>query len=101
VVAREDPSWGYRRIQGELLKVGHRVGASTLRRILQRHRIQPAPVRHTDTSWRQFPSRSHEVGCMAPFRPYSLTPGQRLEVEVEVVQPDGSGVPSTASISAS
>jgi putative transposase len=51
-MAAENPTWGYTRIQGALRNVGHRVGRSTIARILKAHGLPPVPER--PTSWRTF-----------------------------------------------
>ena len=52
-LARENPSWGYRRIHGELTALGIKVAASTVWEILKEHGIEPAPGR-VQTTWATF-----------------------------------------------
>src|SRR6266567_6364943 len=52
-LARENPRWGYQRIQGELVGLGISVSATTVRSVMIRHHLDPAPRRDT-TPWRQF-----------------------------------------------
>src|SRR5210317_1520468 len=53
-MARENISWGYDRIQGALANLGHLIAPNTVKNILKRHGIEPAPKRKEHTSWATF-----------------------------------------------
>jgi transposase InsO family protein len=61
-MATSNPTWGYRRIAGELAGLGHQVGASTVWRILKQHGVDPAPMR-TSVTWTQFLRSQAAVAC--------------------------------------
>jgi hypothetical protein len=67
-MAEENPSWGYRRIQGTLANLGHAIDKMTVRNILRRHHMEPAPQRRKGgMSWAQFLKMHWEVLAATDF----------------------------------
>lgn len=64
-IARENSGWGYDRIVGALANLGHRLSDQTVKNILRRHGIAPAPKRSQVTSWKDFLAAHMDVlaGC--------------------------------------
>src|SRR3989442_5652893 len=67
-MAEENPTWGYRRIQGALANLGHSIDKLTVRHILRRHHMEPAPQRRqAGMSWTQFLKLHWEVLAATDF----------------------------------
>ena len=66
-MARENVSWGYDRIQGALSNLGHIVAPNTVKNILKRHGIEPAPEREKRTSWKTFLKAHWDVMAATDF----------------------------------
>jgi len=65
--ARENRTWGYRRIMGALRNLGHEVSHQTVANLLKRHGIAPAPERGRTMSWRDFIRSHSEVLAAVDF----------------------------------
>jgi transposase InsO family protein len=67
-MAEENPTWGYRRIQGALANLGHPIDKLTVRNILRRYHMDPAPQRRkVGMSWSQFLAMHWEVLAATDF----------------------------------
>ena len=66
-MAEENRRWGYRRIQGALGTLGHKLARSTIANILCRHGIEPAPERGRKTTWKEFLAQHWELIVAADF----------------------------------
>ena len=67
LMARENASWGYDRIQGALDNLGHIVAPNTVKNILKRHDIGPVPEREKLTSWKTFLNTHWDVMAATDF----------------------------------
>jgi putative transposase len=67
-IAAENPTWGYRRIQGALANLGHHINKLTVRNTLRRHHLEPAPQRRKPgMNWTQFLKLHWEVLAATDF----------------------------------
>ena len=60
-MARENPSWGFDRIQGALANLGHLISDKSVGNILKAHGIDPAPDRKRQSTWKSFPQCHWDV----------------------------------------
>ena len=77
-MAKENPSWGYTRIQGALSNIGHRVGRMTVARILEKHGIEPSPRRRGGMSWKTFLNAHWDVIAAADMLTVEIWSGRTL-----------------------
>ena len=101
-IAMENPAWGHRRVQGELVRLGHPIAASTVWQILHDAGIGPAP-RRTGPTWKQFLTAQARgilavdfvhVDTVLPHRLYALIViehgTRRVHLAGITASPDGS-----------
>jgi putative transposase len=66
-IARENPTWGYDRIQGTLANLGHRISDTTVGTILKAQGIEPAPNRGRQSTWKSFLQAHWDVLASVDF----------------------------------
>ena len=70
LMAQQNRDWGYRRIQGALSNLGHKLARSTIADILERHGIEPAPERSRKTTWKEFLTQHWQMIAAGRAVPY-------------------------------
>jgi transposase len=96
-IATGNPAWGHRRVQGELVQLGHPIAASTIWQILHDAGIDPAP-RRTGPTWKQFPT-TQARGILAAHS-FTPTPCCRRRVHALIIIEHGTRRAHLAGITA-